>query len=163
MDESTLADATKAAEHELLLEFPRFNEATAWELGTRLREAADASGAAVYLDIWIGEHCVFRTAMPGTSPANADWARRKRNLVNLLHMSSYRIQLDVESGRDYPKIMALEPRDYVAAGGCFPIRIVGSGVIGVITASGLPSRDDHKLIVNAVAEFLDVDLGDSEF
>ena len=163
MDESTLADATKVAEHELLLEFPRFNEATAWELGTRLRAAADSAGAAVYLDIWLGEHCVFRTAMPGTAPANADWARRKRNLVNLLHMSSYRIQLEVEAGREIVQFMALESRDYVAAGGCFPIRVAGTGVVGVITASGLPSREDHRLIVDTVAAFLDVDLGDSKF
>jgi uncharacterized protein (UPF0303 family) len=49
----------------------------------------------------------------------------------------------------------------VAAGGCFPIRVAGTGVVGGITASGLPSREDHKLIVDTVAAFLDVDLGDS--
>ena len=163
MDEDLSKDAVKAAEHELLLEFPHFNEATAWDLGTRIRAAADAAGQAVTIDIRLGGACVFMSAMPGTTPSNADWARRKRNLVNLLQVSSYRIQLDVEAGRNWPQFMALDPRDHVAAGGCFPIRVAGTGVVGTITVSGLPSRDDHWLVVSTVADMLGVDLGDSSF
>lgn len=163
MSEDTSKDAVKAAEHELLLEFEHFSESTAWEVGSRIRAAADAAGQAVTIDIRLGDDCVFMSAMPGTTPANADWARRKRNLVNMLHMSSYRIQLDVEAGRNWPAFMALDPRDFVAAGGCFPIRIAGSGVIGTITVSGLPSRDDHWLVVSTIADMLGVDLGESHF
>lgn len=163
MTDATKDDAAKAAEHELLLEFPHFNENTAWEVGTRIRAAADAAGSAVAIDIRIGDDCLFFSAMPGTTPANADWARRKRNLVNLLHIASYRLDLEAQAGRKWADTMALDARDYVAAGGCFPIRVAGSTVIGTITCSGLPSRDDHWLIVRTVADYLGVDLGDSAF
>lgn len=161
MSEATKDDAAKAAEHELLLEFPHFNERTAWEVGSRIRASADAAGQAVTIDIRMGDNCLFLSAMPGTNPSNADWARRKRNLVNLLHMASYRIEMGW--GAKVIEIMALDPRDHVAAGGCFPIRVAGSGVVGTITVSGLPSRDDHKLVVDTVAAYLGVDLGDSAY
>lgn len=157
------SDAAKVVEHEQLLQFEAFDESTAWELGTRIRHAAVAEAVAVLIDIRIAEHCVFACALPGTGPDNADWARRKRNLVNLLHTSSYAIALQVARGEDPLGIRGLSERDYAPAGGCFPIRVKGVGVIGTATVSGLPMRDDHRLVVDAIAAMLNVDLGDSKF
>lgn len=150
-----------AARHEELLVFPAFDEATAWDLGVRLRAAADRVGTGVAIDVRRGDDCVFFTAMPGTTPANADWARRKRNLVNRLHMSSYRIGQRMALGHDVMTDMALDPRDHAPHGGCFPIRVAGTGVVGTVTVSGLPQRDDHKLVVDVIAEMLGIDLRDS--
>jgi uncharacterized protein (UPF0303 family) len=44
--------------------------------------------------------------------------------------------------------------DYALAGGGFPIRLEGTGVIGAITVSGLPERDDHCLVVDALCDHL---------
>ena len=45
--------------------------------------------------------------------------------------------------------------DFVTAGGCFPIRLRGSAaVLGSITVSGLPERQDHELVVAVLAEHL---------
>src|SRR6478752_1627822 len=63
-----------------------FDETDAWELGSDLRRRAAARGVA--------GSTVFMCAMPGTSPANADWARRKRNVVELLHRPSYAVGLE---------------------------------------------------------------------
>ena len=155
------ADATKAAAHEELLVFPHFDEATAWELGTALRAAAEREGVSVLIDIRRGDDCLFLTAMPGTAPANADWARRKRNLVNLLHKSSFAIGLALAQGLDILELMGLDPRDHAPHGGCFPIRIAGTGVVGTATVSGLPQRDDHRLVVETIAAYLGLDLGDN--
>ncbi len=47
----------------------------------------------------------------------------------------------------------LDPNEY-AAGGGFPIRLRGTGVIGSICVSGYPDHvDDHQLIINTLAEY----------
>ncbi len=163
MSEEVTPDLSKAERHEQLLQFPAFDETTAWELGNDIRARAEAAGAAVVIDIRRGNECLFFTAMPGTTPSNADWARRKRNLVNLLHMSSYRIGLLAAEGFDAMQAMALDPRDHAPHGGCFPIRIAGTGVVGSVAVSGLPSRDDHKIAVDSIAALLGIDLADSRF
>ncbi len=156
-------DAEKAEAHERLLQFPAFDEATAWDLGTRLRAAADARGVAVVIDIRRGHDCLFFTAMPGTAPDNADWARRKRNLVQLLNISSYRVGLQIAAGEDVLGLRGLDSRDHAPHGGCFPIRVRGTGLVGTVTVSGLPQREDHGLVVDVIAELLGVDLGDTRF
>ncbi len=163
MDADVSMDMAKAEEHERLLVFAAFDEETAWELGNRIRAKAQAADQAVAIDIRRGDDVLFFSAMPGTAPANADWARRKRNLVNLLHMSSYRIGLLSAKGFDAVAAMGLDPRDHAPHGGCFPIRVAGTGVVGSVAVSGLPQREDHKLAVDAIAELLGLDLGDSRF
>ena len=44
---------------------------------------------------------------------------------------------------------------YAAAGGGFPIRVTGVGVVGAVTVSGLAQEDDHALVVEALRTFLD--------
>ncbi len=149
----------KVAEQEQLLIFKSFDETTAWQLGNILRSNAEAAGQIVAIDIRLGDDCLFFTAMKGTTPENADWARRKRNLVNRLQRSSYAMGLARKNGEAVPA----DDVDHAAHGGCFPIRVDGVGFIGTATVSGLPQRDDHILVVEGIAELLQINLGASAF
>jgi uncharacterized protein (UPF0303 family) len=154
-------DITRIAEQERRLVFTRFDGSTAWALGSALKAAAEARGAAVTVEIRIARETLFFFAMPGTTPANADWARRKRNVVDLLQRSSYAIGLELQ--RDNHSLEArlgLAPRDHASAGGCFPIRLAGAGCIGTVTVSGLPQREDHNMVVEALATLCDVPLAE---
>lgn len=51
----------------------------------------------------------------------------------------------------------LDISDYVLAGGGFPVTVKGAGVIGVIAVSGLPEREDHGVVVDALCDHLGVD------
>jgi uncharacterized protein (UPF0303 family) len=83
---------------------------------------------------------------------NADWARRKRNVVELLHQPSYAVGLESRhTGRSTLAEMGLDARDYADHGGAVPIIVAGVGVVGVATVSGLPQRDDHEMVVAALA------------
>ena len=136
-----------------------FNESTAWALGVRLKEMAEARGVAITIEVRLAKETVFFFAMPGTSPSNADWARRKRNTVELLHHSSYRARLDhALNGGTLESKMGLPLRDYADHGGSFPIVVAGSGCIGAVTVSGLPQREDHAMAVEALAELCGVSL-----
>ncbi len=133
------------------LQWPAFNESIAWDLGCSLQQAAALSSCSVHIEIEAFGRTLFLCAMPGTAPSNADWARRKRNVTQLLHRSSLAISLGLRRDEtDLQKKMGLPDSDYAAAGGCFPIRIVGCGVIGTITVSGMPEFDDHELIIEVL-------------
>jgi uncharacterized protein (UPF0303 family) len=146
-------DLARIAAQERALQFDSFDAAAAWELGGALKAAAEARGVAVTIEIRLAGHTVFLYAMPGTAPVNADWARRKRNVVELLGRSSYAVGLDqAQKQSTLEEQTGLPLRDYATHGGSFPLRVRGVGLVGAITVSGLPQRDDHALIVAVLAE-----------
>ncbi|MTJ83716.1 MAG: heme-degrading domain-containing protein [Telmatospirillum sp.] len=154
-------DLRRIAEQERRLQFPSFDPAGAWLLGTRLKEAAEAKGAAVAIDISLHGRPLFFYAMPGTTPSNADWIRRKRNTVFRFFRSSYAMGLLMESRKTtLADAYGLAPADYADAGGSVPLQIAGQGAIGAVTVSGLPQRDDHSLVVSVLAATLGLDIAD---
>ena len=145
-------DLARLAEDERLLHFTAFDRAAAWELGTRLRSAAQARGVAVAIEVRLLRETVFFCAMPGTTPENADWVRRKRNTVELLERSSYVVGLSLKrDGGTLEEKMGLVLRDYASHGGSVPIRVDGVGCVGVATVSGLPQKEDHELVTEVMA------------
>jgi uncharacterized protein (UPF0303 family) len=94
---------------------------------------------------------IFYTALPGTTADNPEWARRKANLVARLSRSSYAIGLALKArNTNLQEKYGLPAADYASHGGAFPIALAGTGVIGSVTVSGLPQRDDHELVVEAL-------------
>jgi uncharacterized protein (UPF0303 family) len=151
------SDLARLAEQERVLQLRAFDLAGAWELGTRLRAAAQARGVAVAIEIRLLRELVFFCAMPGTTPENADWVRRKRNTVELLQRSSYAVGRSLQrDGTTLEQKMGLASRDYAAHGGSFPVRVAGVGCVGVVTVSGIPQREDHELVTAALAEMCGV-------
>ena len=63
-------------------------------------------------------------------------------------------------GKTLADLGALPERDYAAHGGSVPIIVKGTGCVGAVTVSGLPQRDDHRVVVEAMAEVLGRDLAD---
>ena len=155
------ADLARIDEQLRRLRFTRFDETDAWELGADLRRRAVDRGVAVTIEIRIAGSTVFMCAMAGTSPANADWARRKRNVVELLHQPSYAVGLEeIRDGRSVLAQMGRPDHEVASHGGSFPIIVDGVGCIGAVTVSGLPQRDDHELVVEALAARCGVDVAD---
>jgi uncharacterized protein (UPF0303 family) len=148
-------DLERIVLQEARLQFAAFDADTAWQLGCKLREAAVAAGHRIAIEVRQQGFPLFYCALPGTSPDNADWLRRKRNVVERFHKSSYALGLMMEK-----RGMTLEARygiplaDFVGAGGGFPVSVRGTGVVGFIGVSGLSQRDDHGFIVAVLAEFL---------
>lgn len=145
--------ALLAQEHELQLQ--HFNNATAWELGNLIRLGAEKISAAVSIEVYAFEQVVFSYAMPGTSKDQQDWIRRKRQAVMRFGNSSYYLgQYNAAKNRDFEAIPHLDPKEYCAHGGSFPIRIKNGGIIGAVTVSGLPQETDHQLAVDAMRDIV---------
>jgi uncharacterized protein (UPF0303 family) len=154
-------DLQRIAMQEERLALARFGAADAWTLGSRLKAMAESRGAALAIEVRLARRTVFFHAMAGARPSNADWARRKRNTVELLAWSSYRATLAPPvDGQTIAERMGLALRRYGFAGGGFPIAVQGTGVVGAVAVSGLPQRDDHALVVEALAELAGVPLAE---
>lgn len=154
-------DLERLALQEQRLQFDAFDQRTAWTLGSTLKALCEAAGVALAIEVRLSKETVFYYAMPGTGPTNADWARRKRNTAELLHTSSYALGLKLEQEKSSLEAkQGLPLRDYATHGGSFPIRVRGVGVVGVVTVSGIPQREDHAMVVQALATLCGVPLAD---
>jgi uncharacterized protein (UPF0303 family) len=61
------------------------------------------------------------------------------------------VQVEQE-GRTLELMMGLSARDYASHGGSFPLHVEGVGCVGGVTVSGAPQREDHQIVVTALAE-----------
>src|SRR5579862_2127214 len=126
-------DLITIARQESELIFPRFDYDTAWRLGLALRELALSRNQTIVIDIRrFGQphQPLFYTALGGT-PDNSRWVQRKCNVVARFHRCSYAIGLTLEqTNRTFRDRYNLPDEDYAAHGGCFPVNIAGTGIIG---------------------------------
>ena len=136
---------------EQTLVFPQFDADAAWAFGTRLRMLAQSRSHAVAIEVGRFGQPLFFSALAGATPANASWVRRKRNVVEHFRISSYAMALRMQQGgHNLSERYGLPAADYAASGGAFPLSVAGAGIVGTIVVSGLPHRDDHELIVEAL-------------
>ena len=147
-------DLTRIAAQEEALRFDTFDLSTAWVLGKLLRDLASERGLGVAIDITFHSMPVFYMALIGSTPDNANWIRRKRNMVLRYFRSSYASGLMLAKNGKTVEDSGLSPADFASHGGSFPIYVNGTGCIGAVTVSGLPQRDDHNLVVEALALML---------
>jgi uncharacterized protein (UPF0303 family) len=152
------SDIAQIKTQEEKLRFAKFDEADAWALGSLLRETCAARNLPMVVDIRVAGRALFFAGLPGASPDNAEWARRKINTVMRYHKSTYRISRELTlSGQKLDEARGVSPMEIAAAGGGFPVHIIGTGVVGAMAVSGVPQREDHSLVVECLCRFLGVD------
>lgn len=140
---------------EARLVFDRFTNDDALALGLALVEAARAEGAAVTIDIRRGAQQLFHAALPGTSPDNDRWVARKARVVeHFAHSSYYMGRRAASRGRTLAEAYELDGAEFAGHGGAFPVIVRDVGPVGVVTVSGLPQADDHRLVVDTIGRFL---------
>jgi len=150
-------DIAKIIEQEQALVLPGFDEHVAFSLGLRVRERALKDGLGLVCDVRSWDRPLFYMALPPTTGDNQHWVRGKYNLVQRLGKPSYRVVLENKHGDEFMTRRNLDRSVYVLAGGGFPIRVKGAGMVGCITISGLPQRDDHSVAVDALCDELGLD------
>ena len=148
-------DLERIAVQERELVLPRLDTQVAWELGLRLKTLAEERGLALVVDIRRFGQPLFYAALEGTTPDNAEWVRRKSNVVARFHRSSSAVGLSLKlKNTTLQERHGLPVSDYAADGGSFPLIVTGTGIVGSVTVSGLPQRDDHELVVEALCGML---------
>jgi len=141
---------------EQTLQFTCFNENTAWQIGCWLVDYAVQNKLPITIDIRKGEHQLFHAGRPGTSTDNDEWVKRKVRLVNRVGHSSFYIgQLLKSEGKSIEQKFLLPESEFAPHGGCFPVLLRGTGMVGTITVSGLAQEEDHRIVVLAIKHYLE--------
>jgi uncharacterized protein (UPF0303 family) len=129
-DQETIS-ALKSENDEL--QFPLFNAEIAWRIGSLLQKRAAEGRLAIAIEVSMCGQQLFYCAMPGATPDNAAWIRRKRAVVERFHRSSLFMKVSAdEQGRPMLERYALSPEDYASSGGAVPIIVKGTGCVGAV-------------------------------
>lgn len=136
------------------LTFSSFNNDDALALGLLFVKQAQAMNSAVAIFIEKNHQPLFQYLMAGTTQDNILWMHRKKNVVDhFLHSSRYVEELYKQMGAPFTTSL-LDPLDYQAVGGSFPLIVKGAGVVGSITISGFTGEEDHQFCVQGIRQYL---------
>jgi uncharacterized protein (UPF0303 family) len=156
MSDTAFPTSAELEAQEAKLQFGGFSNDQAWALGVALVDVARARSLAITVDIRRGAQQVFHFGLEGTSADNDRWIERKVRVVERFGRSSLRVgQAARDAGTTFEEQMRLDPDTYAAHGGAFPIIVRGTGIVGVVTVSGLPQVADHELVVEVLRRMLD--------
>ena len=146
-----------AEKQEELLRFSRFDRKAAWDLGQLMVSRILRENLALAVSIRLANGFIlFQYAPDGTTLNNENWMIRKFNVVRDLEISSLLNLLRFRKKNQTMESKGLDPRNYAASGGAFPIHVSGAGVIGAVLASGLPHLMDHDFLIDSIGGFLKI-------
>jgi uncharacterized protein (UPF0303 family) len=138
------------------LRLRRLDANIAWEIGAFIRQRVVADTLPIAFEVSRPGQQLFFYAAEGTTPDNASWVRRKRNVVERFHKSSLEMHLQAQhDGRPMLERYALPVIDFCSSGGSVPIILEGGGCVGAVTVSGLTQHDDHALAVAAIRSVME--------
>lgn len=137
------------------LQFVEFTNKTAIQLGNAILEKAMTEDKQIVVDIRRNGQVLFHAKMEGTGPNNDRWIERKINVANHFGHSSYYMHVLYKSWNTTIQDNAfVDPMEFAAEGGTFPIFIKNVGPIGTISVSGLSGDEDHGIIVAVLEDLL---------
>lgn len=134
------------------LAFASFDQQNALGLGKELLRLAESETLRIAIGLDLGEQIMFRAALPGTSADYQTWIDRKFKAVRRFGRSSLELELRSQAEPGFAGERGLDPAQYALVGGAIPI-LIGKTMVGCIGCAGLPSSDDHRLIVRALRKY----------
>lgn len=136
------------------LQFTRFSNDDAVALGQLLVQLGVGRNLPILIGISKPNHILFRAALDGATPDNDHWLEAKTRTAARYEAPSLLVGLRARRGggrfEDNPII---DLSAHAAHGGAFPLYIRGVGAVAIVTVSGLPQVEDHRLVVEALRIF----------
>lgn len=134
-------------EQEKELQFEKFDNDTALDIGLRIMNEGRERKLPIAIDITRCRQSLFHVLLPGATSDNDEWIMKKINVVYRFEKSSLYMELILRQKNDsIENVFHVSSDNYAASGGAFPVRVKGTGVVGTIAVSGLASEEDHALI-----------------
>ncbi|WNS44617.1 heme-degrading domain-containing protein [Paenibacillus sp. MMS20-IR301] len=152
-DYSLLLEQILQQEQEL--QFDTFSNGTAIQVGSAILARAQNMGKLITIDIRMNGTVLFHAKMDNNGPGNDHWINRKINAVNHFGHCSYYVHVLLKSRNTTLQESAfVDPLEYAAEGGCFPLQLRSAGTVGTISVSGLAGEEDHEMIVAVLKQIL---------
>lgn len=125
----------------------------ALDLGNLALTLARQRSMPVAIEVWRGDRVAFRAALPGSTSDNDSWLERKFRVTRRFERATLAVRVQhEEQGRAFNEATMLPVADYAAHGGSIPIRVRGTGMVGLFGVSGLPQVEDHAFLVEVIRE-----------
>ncbi|EHQ8971283.1 heme-degrading domain-containing protein [Escherichia coli] len=135
--------------------FDGFDFNAAWQIGAAIRQRAQEQNAPVAIEVYAFGQPLFLSALPGSTSDNLEWMKRKRNTVLRLAHSSMYAGLNYEkTGQRMEHHLFINQFEYCDHGGSFPLLTKTGAVFGAVSVSGLPSHEDHALVLWGINQYL---------
>lgn len=146
--------SAQLVEQEQSLVLLSFSLDDALDLGEMAATQAREQRLPVTIEIWRGQRLAYRAALPGSTADNDAWLERKFRVTRRFELSTLAVRvLHEEQGRTFNEATMLPAAEYAAHGGSMPIRVDGTGMVGLFGISGLPQVEDHSFLVHVMAQF----------
>ena len=137
------------------LQFETVKQEDMLRLGLTIIENNKKFPGPLSVMIKVNEKEIFSYYPDGTGEFHKNWLCRKANMVHMKEMSTLRAFLELEKNQeDLQKAWLLNPEEYAACGGGFPIRLKGGCVIGSVCVSGLPHLLDHRSVTEGIQLYM---------
>lgn len=138
------------------LQLDAFGPQEALRLGLILVRKGTEGALPIAIDIRRGAQILFHVALEGAQADNDVWIARKSSAVERYGIPSLLLGTRPKiAGKRIENEGWFDQLTYAAHGGGFPLSVRGTGVVAVVTVSGLPQIDDHDLVVSALREFVE--------
>jgi len=146
--------SAQLADQDAAGELAGFGADDAIELGLLATSRARERSMPVAIEVWRGSRLAFRSALPGSTADNDAWLERKFRVTRRFELSTMAVRVMYEEqGRTFNEATMLPVAEYAAHGGAIPLRVRGTGMVGMFGVSGLPQVEDHGFLVEVLAEF----------
>jgi uncharacterized protein (UPF0303 family) len=146
-------------EQEKLLRFDHFTNKDAWDLGVFLVDKVYKSDFDLAVAIRkVNGNILFQHTTGNTNLNNQNWMNRKFKTVTLMERSSLAAWAFSFILNEPVPAHGLSETEYVFCGGGFPIRVKTGEVVAVLTVSNLPHNKDHSFMIDALSEWLKIDV-----
>lgn len=134
---------------------PDFNESIARRLGEMAANIAVRRGLPIAVSVVSQRSPLFYCTLDGNRTEDSESIRRKQNTVFRFRKSSHDVgRMFAQAGWSLES-QGLSARDYALDGGSVPLSLVDTGIVGVMTVTGLDCARNHELAVEIVRCYLD--------
>ncbi|MDT3427844.1 uncharacterized protein (UPF0303 family) [Paenibacillus forsythiae] len=144
--------AEQVLQQEYGLELDSFSAEDAVTFGMKVLEISGERSKYIVVAVRRNGKLLFYKAGADTVIAQDELIRRKTNAVNRQGHSSLYLFLKYDGDEQaFCQVYDVSPEDCALHGGCFPIKLRNTKVVGTVAVTGLTAEENHLLCLQALS------------